>query len=84
MRSGAHAMTPEAFCVSSSFEATRRRFELLSLVPCSAWTASHVTSLDRATRENRQIRDAILTDRRPAPDAVAALIGAVQPQAPSG
>ena len=65
----------DAFCLSGSFESTRRRFELLTLVPRDAWTVEHLTRLERAIEENGQIREAVLADRRAAIDAVRELLG---------
>lgn len=66
----------EAFCRSSSFEATRRRYELLTLVPRSALNEEHFTRLEQAIGENSQIREGVLQlpGPRPAPEAVAELI----------
>jgi TIR domain len=65
----------DAFCLSGSFESTRRRFELLTLVPRDAWTVEHLTRLERAIEENGQIREAVLPDRQAAPDAARELLG---------
>lgn len=64
----------EAFCRSGSFESTRRRFELLSLIPRDAWTHEHFARLERAIEENGQIREAVLPERRAAPDAIRELL----------
>jgi hypothetical protein len=64
----------EAFCTSASFESTRRRFDLLSLVPRDAWTKNHFASLEQAAETNSQIREAVLAARQPAPDAIRELI----------
>jgi hypothetical protein len=65
-----------AFCRSSSFEATRRRYELLTLIPKRAWKEVHFAQLEEATQENSQIREAMLKTPEPcrAPEVVAQLI----------
>ena len=65
----------EAFCSSGSFDTTRRRFELLTLIPRNAWTASHTEALQSAAENNPQVREAQLPDRRPVPEAIARLVG---------
>ena len=50
----------EAFYASRTFETTIRRFELLRLVPKSAWTADHVTRIKMALSENSKVRDCVL------------------------
>lgn len=66
----------EAFCRSSSFESTRRRYELLTLIPRSAWKEEHFVRLETAVRENSQIREGVLQlpEPRLAPEAIANLI----------
>jgi hypothetical protein len=70
----------EAFCRSSSFEATRRRYELISLIPRSAWNDEHLARLEKAMVENSQIRDGVLQlpGPRPAPEAIAELVARVR------
>jgi hypothetical protein len=70
----------DAFCRSSSFEATRRRFELLTLIPLSAWKETHLELLERACTDNSQIREGVLLvpTNRPAPEAVRELIDKVR------
>jgi hypothetical protein len=66
----------DAFCRSGSFDSTRRRYELLTLVPASAWTNRHFERLEEAAVENRQIREAAIgaPDPRDAPAVIADLI----------
>jgi hypothetical protein len=66
----------EAFCRSRSFDSTRRRYELLALVPASAWTSRHLERLEEAVVENRQIREASIgaPDPRDGPTVVAEMI----------
>jgi hypothetical protein len=64
----------EAFSVSHSFDATRRRFPLLELVPISAWRTEDFALLRKATVENRQVAYANLIDGRTAAQAVEDLV----------
>jgi len=82
-RSGAHRLLPrmtetavDAFCSSRSYDATRRRFEILRHIPRTSWTSQHVESVKTALINNSQIRDCVLQLDRPtpAPEAVAALL----------
>ena len=74
----------EAFCRSSSFDTTRRRYELLKLIPLSAWTEEQLSSLERAARENSQIREAVIQldkdsrEHRPAAELIAELVERVR------
>jgi hypothetical protein len=68
----------EAFCRSGSFDSTRRRWELLKLIPLSAWTEDHFAALKQAAKENSQVREASIEIRpgeyRRAPDVIAELV----------
>lgn len=67
-----------SFCGSRSYESTRRRFELLSLVPMSLWTDEMAEELDRATESNNQISKAVFTHpTRLVPDLVRELLGRI-------
>lgn len=69
----------EAFCISRSFESTRRRFELLRLVPRERWTDDHVKRLREAAVENSQIREAVLVGGKSVPEAVEELVSGLRP-----
>lgn len=64
----------DAFCLSRSFDATRRRFELLKLLPNSAWSEERVAKIETAIVENRQIREGVIERGPPIPEAVRGLI----------
>lgn len=53
----AHAVV-DAFTRSGSYEATRRRFELLSLIRPTDWTPDLVHRVETACVENKQVREA--------------------------
>jgi hypothetical protein len=63
----------DAFCMSGSFETTRRRFDLLRRVPAGAWTPTRQQQVLNACRDNRQIREANLAGGGPISQAVLAL-----------
>lgn len=68
----------EAFCRSSSDESMRRRFELLTLIPRSAWKEDHFQRLEHAASGNSQIREGSLRlhgVRTNTPEAIAEMIG---------
>jgi hypothetical protein len=69
-----------AFCQSPSFESTRKRFELLQLIPGGAWKGRHFVELEKASRENEEVREGVISvpKARPAPEAVADLIARVR------
>lgn len=68
----------EAFCRSGSYESTRRRWELLKLIPRSAWRDDHFDALKKAATENGQVREAGIEvgprEHRRAPELIAELI----------
>ncbi len=68
----------EAFCRSGSFDSARRRWELLRLIPSSAWTEAHFARLEAAAKENSQVREAVIEvaprAHRPAPELIAELV----------
>jgi|SRR5712691_9566785 len=69
-----------AFCQSPSFDSTRQRFELLQLVPDHAWKERHFVELEKASQENGEIREGVISvpKPRPAPAAVAEIIERVR------
>jgi hypothetical protein len=67
------AAVVEALCLSGSVESTRRRFELLSLVPKDAWKPEHFARIERALDENPKIHKAVV-NCRPAPDVIRELL----------
>lgn len=69
-----------AFCSSNSFETTRRRYELLALIPRSAWRPEHFETLRAACTENGQVREAVIQtpEPTPAPDLIEHLINQVR------
>jgi hypothetical protein len=69
-----------AFCQSPSFDSTRQRFELLQAIPDGAWKERHLVELEKAARENGEIREGVISvpKPRPAPEAVAQLISRVR------
>lgn len=68
----------ESFCGSRSYESTRRRFELLTLVPLSLWTDEMAEALEAATKNNNQISNAVLTNPpQSVPDLIRDLLGRI-------
>jgi hypothetical protein len=66
----------EALCISRSFDATRRRWELVELIPRRALTVEHISRMRQAAVENSQVREAILVGRGPVPEAIEQLASA--------
>ena len=52
----------DQFCVSPSFNLTRRRFEFLRQIPRALWTPERRLKVETACEDNRQIREAGLDD----------------------
>lgn len=68
----------EAFCRSGSYDSTRRRWELLKLIPPSVWTEAHFIALETAARENSQVRDGVIEtghyEHRSTPELISELV----------
>jgi hypothetical protein len=69
-----------AFCKSPSWDSTRQRFDLLRLIPDTAWKERHLLELETAARENREISEGVLLlpKQQPAPEAIAELIARIR------
>lgn len=68
----------EAFCVSGSYDTTRSRFPLLSLIPNALWTHDMVEDLEAAAEFNDQISEAGLTrPYRSVPDEIHKLVSRI-------
>jgi len=70
---------------SRSWDSTRARFPLLDLIPMHLWTPAMVAELEQAALENVEVRECILPPGiprrgKPAPEAIAELIGKVRGQ----
>jgi hypothetical protein len=63
-------MIANAFRRSTSFDNTRLWFELLEMIPKSAWTNPVREAVEAAVRENAQVREAGLDDGRPVREAI--------------
>jgi hypothetical protein len=50
----------EAFCTSRSLDTARRRFDLIRLIPRTAWKDKHVSRVREARAKNPQVRDCLL------------------------
>ncbi len=64
----------DAFCLAQSFDATRRRFALLSTVPPTSWTMELRRQIEAAATTNINIRDCVLDGGEPVPAAVNVLM----------
>lgn len=68
----------KAFCTSGSYDSTRARFPLLSLIPNVLWTDEMIDELQMAAELNDQISEAGLTrPYRPVPDAINMLVSRI-------
>ena len=63
-----------AFCRSHTFDAARRRLEILRQVPDDAWTDGRRQRVLAALNENSQLRNGNLNDGRSIPSATWALL----------
>lgn len=54
----------DQFCLSSSFNLARRRFEFLRQIPKALWTPERRLRAETAFEDNRQIREAVLDGGR--------------------
>lgn len=62
------------FSISRSVEHTRGAFTLLNQIPQEIWTSALVEEVEKATKDNHQIREAVLRSGKPVPEAAEKLL----------
>jgi hypothetical protein len=66
------------YAASKNFESTREAFTLLARIPKEAWTPEMVHEVERAAKDNYQVKAANLRTGTPVPEAADKLLGPIK------